>query len=690
MTTQILTLRGKPVDYAHPPKATDMVLWSKKTTGGKTIKASFRAVAHLQHLNELAVKRFGVEIQVIQCPFNTGVEASAGTHDFDMVWDLWIPGVDPWKQQRFFRANGFGCWFRHPPLFGNHIHGFTLPPREGRDVSDDFKMAGFKVGKYVDGGWSVYGHAVTSSQIADYYRHAFGLKGQHDSDEDHSWFPKDIPATIFDLGKFVASKTGKAPAPTPAPSTPTTVRTKVAFADVSHHQPNIDLRAAKAAGLGGLYHKATEGSTIKDKLYPGRRKLAKQLGLPFGAYHFARPDSPRDAVAEAKAFLAYAKPAPGDLIPVLDLEVTGKLNQSQLKAWVAAFSAEVKRQTGVMPMLYCPWDLGTPNIAWVPRYNNTNTPPKIQWDVWQFSNGVYGSPNSFPGLGHVDLNTFRKGMTLENIVIPAKQTKPPVQPTPVPQPPKTSRFDVLHISGQFSDNDAQHASDALNIFTRAVKRRYAWITTTEGGPGAGGSNWTKHFKAQAKAHGYRAFASPGTDAMIAVREDLIAGGWTTFLGPIVVKGEARDHAAKRVVAVGFDTERFGRINITAAHYLTKGRPSAKSAEYRQHVAENKALATAVGEYAAEVGQGNALVFFGGDTNIVDKIDDVFFGQPLISAWDELKVYENTGHGNIDVVARGKADTRAKAAYVRALDDTEWMLNADHWAVEAGYDIAPLS
>lgn len=202
----VLRLNGKPVDYRHPPEPTDMVLWSVKTTGGKACKGSFRTIAHMDRLNELAVKRFGKPIQVIQSDWNTGVPASAGTHDKDSVWDVWIPGVDPWVQQRFFRANGFACWYRHPPLFGYHIHGFTLPWPEGKLRSDDWKVHGFQVGLYVDGGWSTRGSEVSSSQIADYYNHAFGLSGQHAANSDRSWYPDDIDATVFDLGKFVANR----------------------------------------------------------------------------------------------------------------------------------------------------------------------------------------------------------------------------------------------------------------------------------------------------------------------------------------------------------------------------------------------------------------------------------------------------------------------------------------------------
>lgn len=203
---RITYLDGKPINWRKPPAPNKMVLWTKKTTSGRQIRGSFRTICHMDRLNRLAYLRWGVGVSVIQPDWNTGVAASAGTHDFDATWDLWIAGVDPWEQQRFFRRNGMGGWMRKPPLFGWHYHGFTLPPREGSTVSDDFKVHGFKVGKYVDGGFSLFGRLVTSSQISDYYQKAFGLSGQHTPGSDTSWFPKNISGTIFNLNKFVEAR----------------------------------------------------------------------------------------------------------------------------------------------------------------------------------------------------------------------------------------------------------------------------------------------------------------------------------------------------------------------------------------------------------------------------------------------------------------------------------------------------
>lgn len=206
----VLTLAGKPINWDKPPKPTTRVMWSQKTTGGKMVTGSLRSIAHLDRLNYLSLKKFGVGIVVYQSAYNTTVAASAGTHDYDACFDIWIPGVDGYIAQRFVRANGGGGYFRTPAQgFTPHIHYFCLPPREGTDVSDDYRSGGFKVGKYVDGGWSLYGRRLFSSQIEDYYEHRNALSGHA---HDPTWFPPNIAATIFDLGAYI-ERQRKAQAP---------------------------------------------------------------------------------------------------------------------------------------------------------------------------------------------------------------------------------------------------------------------------------------------------------------------------------------------------------------------------------------------------------------------------------------------------------------------------------------------
>lgn len=197
--SEVRLASGRKINWKSPPKGNQVC---SLVLNGHKYKAGFRTLCHINRLNNLAKKKFGQGIVVLQPPFNDTVRASAGTHDKDAVWDLHIPGVPWWTQQKFFRQYGFASWYRHPPLFGNHIHGFTLPPHRG-GAADDFKQAGMKVGKYVDGGWSTVGHLITSSQLVDYYNHAFGLSGQHGHNSDRSWYPSDIGATAFNLRAYI-------------------------------------------------------------------------------------------------------------------------------------------------------------------------------------------------------------------------------------------------------------------------------------------------------------------------------------------------------------------------------------------------------------------------------------------------------------------------------------------------------
>jgi len=200
----VLLLSGRKINWAKPPKATAKVMWSQKTTGGKKVVGSLRTIAHLDYLNNLARKRFGRGLVVIQGPYNTTVKASAGTHDYDACLDVSIPGV-PWlTQQNFFRANGGGAYYRGPEngFKTKHIHYFTLPYHaKGVEVSQGYQRTGFKVGRYVDGGWSTAGKRTTSSQIEDYYNRRNALKGHA---RDGTWFPPDIDKTIFNLTKYIA------------------------------------------------------------------------------------------------------------------------------------------------------------------------------------------------------------------------------------------------------------------------------------------------------------------------------------------------------------------------------------------------------------------------------------------------------------------------------------------------------
>jgi GH25 family lysozyme M1 (1,4-beta-N-acetylmuramidase) len=123
--------------------------------------------------------------------------------------------------------------------------------------------------------------------------------------------------------------------------------------DVSHWQGEVDWNAVAASGIRFAILKATEGRTFVDDRYAANRDAALAAGLAVTAYHFARPDGRADdPVVEADHFVDVAGLASGDIVPALDLEVTGGLGTDALVAWTRAWLERVRERLGVRPMIY--------------------------------------------------------------------------------------------------------------------------------------------------------------------------------------------------------------------------------------------------------------------------------------------------------------------------------------------------
>lgn len=244
---------------------------------------------------------------------------------------------------------------------------------------------------------------------------------------------------------------------------------------------------------------------------------------------------------------------------------------------------------------------------------------------------------------------------------------------------------VAHFSSRVFNAAAQQEAD----FRAVLSVKYAWVTFTEV------SEHRTELRRAARAHGYRVYAPRGTDGAVAVRRDLVVGGWRQGMVPVITEtgrqmGSTRPFGPKGVAWVSFQTRDLGRISVSTAHYLTGGRrPGPQSMHGRvDHYRLNRRLARAIGKWARTHGAGRALAFYGGDQNIVDQHADTFFGGPLVSAWDEVEKWPGTGHGNIDVIARHKADGRVSAVAARSHPDARRYMHSDHYLIDATYSIAP--
>lgn len=117
--------------------------------------------------------------------------------------------------------------------------------------------------------------------------------------------------------------------------------------DVSNND-TITLKQLLDSKAEGLIAKATEGTTFDDKTLAAMRAIAKEAKIPFGSYLFLHANS---TGSEAAAYLAWAKPAKGDIQPVIDAEVTDGDTPAKVAARINS-CAKALEAKGYKPILY--------------------------------------------------------------------------------------------------------------------------------------------------------------------------------------------------------------------------------------------------------------------------------------------------------------------------------------------------
>jgi GH25 family lysozyme M1 (1,4-beta-N-acetylmuramidase) len=215
------------------------------------------------------------------------------------------------------------------------------------------------------------------------------------------------------------------PATLPAPDP-----TKLEGIDVSHWQGTIDWPTVAASGKRFVIMKATEGTGFVDPMYATNIAGARAAGIKATAYHFASPDAtPNEAVAEADHFVDVAGLVDGDLVPALDLEVTGGLGTTALTSWVRSWLAQVTLRTGIRPMIYVSpafwkkyladttWFAANGyRILWIAHWGVAQpTVPGGNWGGYGWTFWQYTNCGSVPGIsGCVDLDRYN-GLDLEPV-----------------------------------------------------------------------------------------------------------------------------------------------------------------------------------------------------------------------------------------------------------------------------------
>ena len=123
--------------------------------------------------------------------------------------------------------------------------------------------------------------------------------------------------------------------------------------DVSHYQGDVWWETVAANSNHKLYFvylKATEGGTIIDKRYYENIQSAQKYGMKVGSYHFYRPRTPQDE--QLRNFRAQCRPQDQDLIPLVDIEMTGGLSNIALQDSLCKFLNLMTKEYGVRPMVY--------------------------------------------------------------------------------------------------------------------------------------------------------------------------------------------------------------------------------------------------------------------------------------------------------------------------------------------------
>lgn len=189
-----------------------------------------------------------------------------------------------------------------------------------------------------------------------------------------------------------------------------------AVIDISHHNgAGLDFAKAKADGIVGVIHKASQGLTVGDARYASNRAKATAAGLLWGAYHFA---TGADPVKQAKNFLAKLGD-PKDVLMVLDYEPNPKGPTMSL-AQARDFVTHVQGVTGRWPGFYSGHliksDLGSkkdPVLAncwfWLAQYGPKAVVPAnwSTWTMWQYTDGTVGPPpHTVDGIGKCDRDKF--------------------------------------------------------------------------------------------------------------------------------------------------------------------------------------------------------------------------------------------------------------------------------------------
>lgn len=142
-------------------------------------------------------------------------------------------------------------------------------------------------------------------------------------------------------------------APSPPASAPSAAAPSIGLhhgIDVSSHSGSVDWSAVREAGHTFAFIKASEGVDLPDPDFEANWEAAGNAGLVRGAYHFYVTED--DPEAQAQLFFATVQLQPGDLAPVVDIELIGHGTSAGLPDRLRRFLELLDGHYGVRPIIY--------------------------------------------------------------------------------------------------------------------------------------------------------------------------------------------------------------------------------------------------------------------------------------------------------------------------------------------------
>ena len=191
--------------------------------------------------------------------------------------------------------------------------------------------------------------------------------------------------------------------------------------DVSRFQDTINWKkVANSKKIEFVYIKASEGASIRDKMYRYNAKKASDAGLKVGSYHvYSSTTTAKQQFTNFKKAVGKTKQ---DIVPVLDIEAVHchKLYMARVDMLLDL----MEKEYGAKPMIYTSEKLYLThfNIKKYKKYHffiaNYKREPKMAYTLWQYTpRGKQKGINGF-----VDFSRFSSRYDIKAITIPDKDS----------------------------------------------------------------------------------------------------------------------------------------------------------------------------------------------------------------------------------------------------------------------------